>query len=99
MAQMINANDIILTKEAIGPNLKHITKCMELLSGYNDTDSFDMDKMTQQLKNEQQATRLAAIKERECELKTKSDELKQLENELLEQKQQLNDKQIELNNR
>lgn len=91
------ANEIILTKDAIGPNLKHITRCMEFLSGYNDQESFEnMDGIKWQQQQQQREQQL--LKEKQCELKTKNEELKQTENELSEKEQYLNDKEEDLKN-
>ena len=94
------ANEIILTKNAIAPNLKHITKCMEFLSGYSDHDSFDnINKANAWHENKRKSVSLKAIEEKQLELKTKNEELKQTENDLYEKEQCLNDKELDLKNR
>merc|ERR1712173_84334 len=92
------ASDIILTKEAIIPNTKHITQLLQFLSEYNDISHFQTTASTQQRyeQNDRFSTHNIAIRASERTLKSREDRIKQKESELNDHKQSLNDLENEL---
>ena len=92
------ASDIILTKEAIVPNAKHITQLLQFLSDYNDISRFEVSP-SEALRRQQSdrfASRNIAANASEQMLKMKDDRITQRESELNERAQTLNDREYEL---
>lgn len=83
MESSTKENNIILTRDAIVPNLKHISKCMEFLSGYSHESMFDVNATIQRLQTEHDPSfSLKSIENKKSELKIKKDKISKLKDKV-----------------